>query len=265
MSVLKRIIKAKKAEVKQKKEKMPVSEFLKEIAKYPANRNFKDVLENNDFTIIGEKKKKAPSTGVIKAAINVKEIAQQYERSGVGAISVVTDKKFFDGRLEYIKEVKKYCSLPVLRKDFIIDEYQIYESRWARADAILLIASLLEKRVLTNFVKKARFLNMTPVVETHTREEIKKAVASGADVIGINARDLKTFKVNLSRVASLANSVPRDKIVICESGINRPEDLNEAGEGGRLKAALIGTALMKMKPKDMQQFVSDIIRGQSGR
>jgi indole-3-glycerol phosphate synthase len=151
MSILKRIIKAKKAEVKMKKLKMPVGEFLKDITKAPANRNFRDVFENNRFVVVGEIKKKAPSTGVLKASVNIKEISQLYEKSGVKAISVVTDKKFFDGRLEYIKEVKKYCALPVLRKDFIIDEYQIYESRYARADAVLLIAGLLEKRVLTNW------------------------------------------------------------------------------------------------------------------
>lgn len=264
MSILKRIIKAKKAEVKQKKEKMPISEFLKDITKAPANRNFRDVFENNNFVIIGEIKKKAPSAGVLKASVNIKEISQLYEKAGVKAISVVTDKKFFDGRLEYIKEVKKYSSLPVLRKDFIIDEYQIYESRYARADAILLIASIMERRVLANFVKKARFLNMTPVVEVHTRDEVKKALSSGADIIGINTRDLKTFKINLQKISSLVKGIPRDKIVICESGINTAEDVDVVTAEGRIKGLLIGSMLMKARPSEVIRFVNDVMRNHTG-
>jgi len=264
MSILKRIIKAKKAELKQKKIKMPIGEFLKDITKAPANRNFRDIFENNHFVVIGEIKKKAPSGGVLKASINIKEISQLYEKAGIKAISVVTDRKFFDGRLEYIKEVKKYSSLPVLRKDFIIDEYQIYESRYARADAILLIASLLEKRVLTNFVKKARFLNMTPVVEVHTRDEVKKALSSGTDIIGINTRDLKTFKVNLAKIGSLVKCIPRDKIVICESGINTAEDVDVVTEGGRVKGLLVGSMLMKARPKEILEFVNDVMRNHTG-
>ena len=134
MSILRRIVKAKKAEVKQAKIKMPEEELLKIITKSPANRNFRDIFENNDLSIVGEIKKKAPSTGVIKASISVEKIVKAYEKAGIKGLSIVTDRKFFDGKLEYIKEAKKYCSLPVLRKDFIIDEYQIFESRCAGAE-----------------------------------------------------------------------------------------------------------------------------------
>ena len=123
----------------------------------------------------------------------------------------MTDKKFFDGNIEYIKEAKKHCSMPVLRKDFVIDEYQIYETRAARADAILLIAAILEKRELASFIRKARFLNVTPVVECISKEEIKKACAAGAEIIGINARDLKTFKINLA-VRLLLSMCPKTNL-----------------------------------------------------
>lgn len=264
MSILKKIVKAKKAEVKLKKEKMPVDELLKEIMKSPANRNFREIFENNPFVVIGEIKKKSPSSGTLKGSVSIKEISRLYEKAGIKAISVVTDRKYFDGRLDYIKEVKRHSSLPVLRKDFIIDEYQIYESRYARADAVLLIASMLEKRVLTGFVKKARFLNMTPVVEVHTRDEVKKAVASGTDIIGINSRDLRTFKVNLSKIASLIKYVPADKIIICESGISRPEDVDEVTAAGRVKGILVGTYLMKARPKEVLQFVNEVMRNHTG-
>ena len=259
MSILRKIIKAKKAEVKQKKEKMPIERLLNDITKAPANRNFRDIFEYNDFSVIAEIKKKSPSKGTIKASISVRKIAENYEASGAKAISVVTDKKFFDGKLEYIEEVKKYSSLPVLRKDFIIDEYQIYESRWARADAVLLIAAALEKKVVNQFVKKVRFLNMTPVVEVHSSDDLKKALGSGVDIIGINTRDLKTFKINFGIVKSLLKSIPKDKYVIIESGVDEVEDLEKVVLDSRVKGVLIGTMFMKMNEKEVKESIHKIM------
>ncbi len=258
MSILKKIIKAKKAEVKLKKEKMPLEKMLEEITKSPANRNFRDIFEYNDFSVIAEIKKKSPSKGTIKANISVKKIAETYEAAGARAISVVTDKKFFDGRLEYIDEAKRHCSLPILRKDFIIDEYQIYESRWARADAVLLIAAALEKKQVSQFVKKTRFLNMTPIVEVHSGEDMAKAVSSGVDIIGINTRDLKTFKINFGAVKSLMKIMPRDKFVIIESGVQQVSDMDVIVNDSRIKGALIGTMFMKMNEKEIKESISRI-------
>ncbi|MCE5301109.1 MAG: indole-3-glycerol phosphate synthase TrpC [Spirochaetia bacterium] len=255
MSILKRIIKAKKLEVKQKKEKFPMEKLLVELMKAPANRNFRDIFEYNDFSVIAEIKRKSPSKGVIKANINVRKIAENYEKSGARAISVVTDKKFFDGRLEYIEEVKKYTSLPVLRKDFIIDEYQIYESRLAKADAVLIIAAALDKKSVVQFVRKTRFLNMTPIVEVHSGDDLKKAISSGTDIIGINTRDLKTFKTNFGIVKTLMKKIPKDKIVIIESGMTKPEDLDNVATDPRIKGALIGTMFMKMPDKDVKDAI----------
>jgi indole-3-glycerol phosphate synthase len=259
-NILSKIVKHKKQEVAAAKKKTPMSALLAEIMKLPANRNFRDVFENNDFTIVGEIKKKSPSKGVIKGSVNIKNIVQIYEKAGIKALSIVTDKKFFDGNLEYIKEAKKHCSMPVLRKDFVIDEYQIYETRAARADAILLIAAILEKRELASFIRKARFLNVTPVVECVSKEEIKKAAAAGAEIIGINARDLKTFKINLARVKTLVKYVPKDKFVMCESGINTPEDVDEIMVDAKIKGVLIGTMFMKAKgEKQIKDLAGQIL------
>jgi indole-3-glycerol phosphate synthase len=263
-NILSKIVKHKKQEVAALKVKLPVDELLKEIMKAPANRNFRDLFEYNDFLIVGEIKKKSPSKGVLRANLNVKNTAEIYESCGIKAISVVTDKKFFDGSLEYIKEVKKCTGLPVLRKDFIIDEYQIYESRYARADAVLLIASILEKKYLNQFVKKVRSLNMTPVVEVSSPEEIKMAVSSGTDIIGINTRDLKSFKINLQRIKQLVKYIPKDKYVLCESGISKPEDVEQVVIDPKIKAVLIGTMFMQAKGEKQIKEMADWILNRFG-
>ncbi len=258
MSFIKKIVKNKKNEIKIKKEKFPVEKMLKEIMKSPANRSFRDIFEYNNFSIIGEIKKKSPSAGTLKARINIKDMVKIYERAGIKGISIVTDKKYFDGNLDFIEEAKKYSSLPVLRKDFIIDEYQIYESRLARADAILLIASILDGKELSAFVKKARFLNMTPIVEVHSKEDVKKAIRSTTEIIGINTRDLKTFKTDLNLIKKLAKIIPKERLIICESGIKSPEDINEILIDERIKGVLIGTMFMKAKEENIKEFVEKI-------
>lgn len=260
MNILKKIVKYKKKEIKIKKEKLPLNEMLKLILKAPANRNFKEVFEYNDFAIIGEIKKKSPSTGTIKAHINLKKIVKSYESAGIKAISIVTDKKYFDGNEAYIEEAKKFTGLPILRKDFIIDEYQIYESRLLKADAILIIASIVDGKELCNLVKKAKFLNMTPVVEIHSKEDIKKAIRSGTDIIGINARDLKTFKTDFGIVKRLVKLIPKEKIIICESGIKQPEDIKEILIEQRIKGVLIGTMFMKAGENKVKNYVEEIMK-----
>lgn len=264
MNILRKIIKAKKAEVKVKSAKQPVEKLLQEITKTPANRNFRDVFEYNPFTIIGEIKKKSPTKGVIKASVNIAKQVKVYENAGIKAVSIVTDKKFFDGSLDYIAEAKKHCTLPVLRKDFIIDEYQVYESRLARADALLLIAAVLEKRQLGNLVKKTRTLGMTPVVEVSTNDEARRAAATGVEIIGINTRDLKTFKINLHKVKSIVKAIPKDRIIICESGIMSADDLGEVMLDDRIKGVLVGTLLMKSNEKQIREFARAAL-GRYGR
>lgn len=259
MNILKKIIENKKNEIKTNKEKKTVNNLLREIIKAPSNRNFREIFENNSFVIIAEIKKKSPSAGYIKKSINIEKIVKTYEKAGAKAISVLTDKKYFDGNINFIKEAKKFCTLPILRKDFIIDEYQVYESRAARADAVLLIASVLEKKDLTNLIKKIRFLNMTPVVEVHSKDDLKKALLSGTDIIGINVRDLKTFKINFSRVKPLLKNIPQDKFVIIESGIENSKDIDELQQYKRINGVLIGTGFMKKSTKGVIQFASEIL------
>lgn len=258
MSFLKKIIKNKKNEIKIKKEKFPLDKVLKEIMKSPANRSFRDIFEYNDFSIIGEIKKKSPSYGTLKARINIKDIVKKYEEAGIKALSIVTDKKYFDGNLDFIAEAKKHSSLPVLRKDFILDEYQIYESRLAKADALLLIAAILDSKELSAFVKKARFLNMTPIVEVHSKEDIKKAIRSSTEIIGINTRDLKNFKTDLNVIKRLAKLIPKDRIIICESGIKMPEDVKDILIDERIKGVLIGTMFMTAKEDKIKEYVEKI-------
>ncbi len=259
MNFIKKIIKNKKDEIKIKKENITIDMMLKEIMKSPANRNFRDIFEYNDFSIIGEIKKKSPSAGTLKSRINIKNIVKIYEEAGINALSIVTDKKYFDGNTDFIAEAKKYSTLPVLRKDFIIDEYQIYESRLVKADAILLIAAILDGKQLSAFVKKARFLNMTPIVEVHTKEEVKKAVRSSAEIIGINTRDLKTFKTDLNIIKRLARVIPKDRIIICESGIKKPEDIKEILIDERIKGVLIGTMFMTAKEEKIKSYTEKIM------
>lgn len=259
MNILKKILKNKKNEIKIKKEKIPVKNLLQEIIKTPSNRNFREIFENNPFVIIAEIKKKSPSAGYIKKSISIEKIVKTYEKAGAKAISILTDKKYFDGNINYIKEAKRFCSLPILRKDFIIDEYQVYESRVARADAVLLIASILEKKSLTYLIKKIRFLNMTPVVEVHSKDDLRKALLSGTDIIGINTRDLKTFKINFSKVKTLLKNIPKDKFVIIESGIEDPEDIDELQRYERINGVLIGTGFMKKSTENIIQFASEIL------
>jgi len=259
VNILKKIIKNKKNEIKIKKEKIPVGDLLQEITKAPSNRNFREIFENNPFVIIAEIKKKSPSAGYIKKSISIEKISKIYEKAGAKALSILTDKKYFDGNINYIKEAKKFCALPILRKDFIIDKYQVYESRVARADAVLLIASVLEKKILTNLIKKIRFLNMTPVVEVHSKDDLRKALLSGTDIIGINTRDLKTFKINFSKVKSIIKNIPKDKFVIIESGIESPEDVDELRQFDRINGVLIGTGFMKKSENGIIQFASEIL------
>ncbi|HHT9130844.1 MAG TPA: indole-3-glycerol phosphate synthase TrpC, partial [Candidatus Brocadiaceae bacterium] len=194
--------------------------------------------------IIAEIKKASPSLGVIRTDFNHVEIARLYESSGAAAISVLTDEKFFQGKLSYLTDVKKSVSLPILRKDFIIDPYQIYEARSAGADAILLIAALLSKEEIQRFLELARELGMDCLVEVHSELELEKVLQTSANIIGINNRDLATFKIDLETTLLLKPMIPSGKIVVSESGIKSREDIVKLIKKG-VDAVLVGETLMK--------------------
>ncbi|UNC92607.1 indole-3-glycerol phosphate synthase TrpC [Candidatus Contubernalis alkaliaceticus] len=193
--------------------------------------------------VIAEIKRASPSKGMIYDEQDPGFRGRLYEEGGAAAVSVLTEEYYFRGSLEDLREVKDSVSIPVLRKDFIIDSYQIYESRLVGADAVLLIVSILEEKELKEFIETAKNLNLSSLVEVHTREELKIALDCGADVVGINNRDLKTFKTDIGVTMELSKEVPDNVMLVSESGIKSPQDIERLEQCG-VTAVLIGEALM---------------------
>jgi indole-3-glycerol phosphate synthase len=245
MTILDKIYKHKLIEVAENKKRVPV-EVLKNTIKNERNaRPFGAVLKSDvNIRIIAEVKKASPSLGVIREDFQPVQIARVYEDNGASAISVLTDEIFFQGKLEYLTEIKKSVNIPVLRKDFIVDPYQIYEARSAGADAILLIAALLSGEDIRNFLNLATELGMECLVEVHSEQELKKVLQTNADIIGINNRDLNTFITRLDTTFQLRPMIPEDKIVVSESGIKTRADVLELFNK-KINAVLVGESLMK--------------------
>ncbi len=195
---------------------------------------------------IAEIKKASPSAGIIREDFNYIDIAKEYEAGGASAISVLTDKEFFKGDLKYLSEIKETVRLPVLRKDFIIDPYQIYEARVAGADLVLLIARILTKEKIDAFLTLSQELGMECLVEVHDNDELEKVLETEAAIIGINNRNLDTFETNLETTLQLHHRIPEDKIVVSESGIKTRADVLVLEEAG-IDAILIGETLMRSR------------------
>lgn len=204
----------------------------------------KDKEQQKTTKIIAEIKKASPSKGLIRNDFDPEIIARVYEEYGASAISVLTINYGFNGDLEYLRRVKNVTRLPVLRKDFITEEYQIYEACAFNANAILLIASILDTYRMNDFYTLAGELGMDVLIEVHSFDELEKALKCDPAIIGVNNRDLKTFKTDIKRTIELKKSIPDDKIVVCESGIETRMDIEEVEECG-VNAFLIGTTLMK--------------------
>ncbi|GMR05149.1 MAG: indole-3-glycerol phosphate synthase TrpC [Thermodesulfobacteriota bacterium] len=249
---LKEIIKSREEELSVLKASPDFSEKLKEIkagaAAGPPVRDFCYAVGKKGgegaIRIIAEVKKASPSKGVIRADFSPLDIARSYEKNGAVALSVLTEKKFFHGDLSYLTLIKDNVGIPVLRKDFILDEFQIYESRAAGADAVLLIVNILGTEDLKKFIQLTKNLSMTPLVEVHTEGELEIALEAGAKVIGINNRDLKTFTTDIDTTLRLAPLVPEDKIIISESGIKTRGDIVSLKAAG-VSAFLVGESLMR--------------------
>jgi len=213
----------------------------------PPIRDFKGVISVPDkISLIAEIKFASPSAGIICKKTDPVTIGKIYEKAGAAAISLLTDKKFFGGDLNHLSRLKKAISLPVLRKDFIIDEVQVRESFLGGADATLLIARILSHRQLKDLRDICHDLGMAALVEVHDRQDIEKAVACGADIVGINNRDLNTFNVSLETTLKLAPLVPEGYIIVSESGVKNKGDLQLLKQAG-IQAVLVGTSLMKSK------------------
>jgi len=212
----------------------------------PAPRDFLAALRGVGPKIIAEVKKASPSKGLIREGFDPLALAREYEQNGASAISVLTEEEFFLGKLEYIGLIKEHVKLPLLRKDFILDEFQVYESRAAGADALLLICAILNEKRLKELIDLTEELSMTPLVEVHTRVDLDMALKAGARLIGINNRDLKTFKTDIEQTRVLAPLVPEGTVVVSESGIKSGDDIKEL-MGYGVNAFLVGEALAREK------------------
>ncbi len=215
----------------------PVRDFASAITIQPAPKAVR---------IIAEVKRASPSKGILREEFIPYDIARSYEVGGAAAVSVVTEEKYFKGKLDYLTPIKSHLRIPILRKDFLFDDFQMYESRAAGADAVLLIASILDDRRLKELMALAAQLGMQTLVEVHDETELKRVIDSGAKIIGINNRDLKTFKVDLDTTLRLAPLVPEDRLIVSESGIESFGDILTLMEAG-VSAVLIGEALVREK------------------
>lgn len=211
---------------------------------FPFARN----LEAEGMSFICEVKRASPSKGMIAEDFPYLEIAKEYEVAGASAISVLTEPHFFKGRDEYLEEIADSVSVPVLRKDFIIDEYQIYRAKEMGASAVLLIAAVLDDRKLEGFRILAESMGMDALVEAHNRDEVERAVSSGAGIIGVNNRDLSTFEVDIGNSLRLRDSIPDSVVAVSESGISSREDVGILSEAG-YDALLVGEAFMRSPDK----------------
>jgi len=245
--ILNEIIAYKKEELAETKRRLPLSEVKATALDSEPVRAFdKSIFGDEGIKLIAEVKKASPSKGVIREDFDAVRIATIYEQSGASCISVLTEQKYFQGKLEHLNAIRKAVQLPLLRKDFIIDEYQIFEARAAGADAILLISACLDRQQIADYIGIANRLTLAVLVESHTYKELDKALLAGAKTVGINNRDLRTFKVDLRTTLDLMKDIPDSCTVVSESGISTREDVAKLQQAG-VDAILVGESLMREK------------------
>ncbi len=243
--ILNTIIAHKQKELEIEQQQMPLAVLESKLANLPPTKNFQGAISQpGNINLIAEVKKKSPSKGVIREDFDPIQIAETYAENGAAAISVLTDVQFFDGSLEYLSSIREVVDVPLLRKDFTIDPYHIYQARVAGADAILLIVAVLTPDQLREFMDIAESLSLASLVEVHTETELKIALDVGAEIIGINNRDLRTFHTDLATTFRLRESIPTEKVVVSESGIYSRVDVESLREAG-VNAILVGESLMR--------------------
>ena len=258
MSILAKIIEEKRREVDRSQKDLPLGALKKTAeSKYIKSMFKKNVGRKGHINLIAEIKKSSPSRGVIRMDCDPVRIALTYQAAGASAISVLTDERFFDGKLEYLKMVKERVTIPILRKDFVIDEYQIYETAANGADAILLIAHILTQEELNRYLALVKELGMDALVEVNNEEDIEKALASSASIIGINNRDLSNFDVDLNTTQRLIRLIPESKVIVSESGIQSYEQVMFLKSLG-VNAVLIGETFMRCE--NIGDKVRELIR-----
>lgn len=242
--ILDEICANKRIEVEHAKQRVPMPELEERIAQRRKPRDFRAALRQPGISLIAEVKRASPTLGTFMEDVDPAELAGVYKQSGARAISVLTDEKYFKGTLADLVAVHAAVPVPCLRKEFVVDEYQIYEARAADADAILLIVKCLSDGQIKDYLQIAESMGMGVLVETHTAEEIERAIACGAHIIGINNRDLTTFTVDINITLGLKKHVPGGYVLVSESGIHTRDHVRRLEDGG-VDAILVGEALVK--------------------
>lgn len=242
--MLHKIVSTKKEEVAHLKETRPLNEIKAAIHDLPPLRDFRSAIKRRACAIIAEVKKRSPSKGILREDFDHVNIASLYEKYGASSASVLTDQNFFGGDTQYLVDIRNAVQIPLLRKDFIIDPYQIYETRILNGDALLLIARILEEEELREYIYLSESLGLSALVEVHCKEDLDKALASDANIIGINNRNLDTFSTDLNTSLNLMPHIPAGKIIVSESGIHTRDDIETLTKAG-IHAFLIGETLMR--------------------
>lgn len=244
-SVLDKIVAQKQQEISSRREKVPERELERRLEQAPPVRDFEKALRSwGGIQFIAEVKKASPSAGVLRSDFDPVEIGRIYETHGAACLSVLTDEPFFQGDLAHLSAIRERAGIPLLRKDFILDRYQLLEARVAGADAVLLIAEVLEGRILEELLKEAHALGLQVLAELYEAENLGRVLATGAHLIGINNRDLRTFQTRLENTLELAPRVPADRCLVSESGIRTREQVLRLQSAG-VRAVLVGETLMR--------------------
>ena len=249
MNILEQIAEHAKYRVSQAKQKKPLSQVKSEALKLKkGNFEFEKALTKGDIAFICECKKASPSKGIIAEEFDYLQIAKDYEAAGADCISVLTEPKWFLGKDEYLRDIANTVNIPIIRKDFVVDEYMIYEAKILGAKAVLLIVAILTEQELFKYIRICDSLGLTALVEAHDEIEIMKAVRAGARVIGVNNRNLKDFSVDTANSTKLRNLIPGDVLFVSESGIKEASDIKALRVAG-VDAVLIGETLMRATDK----------------
>jgi indole-3-glycerol phosphate synthase len=241
--MLDKIIAQKREEVEQRKRAMPLTYLQERIVDQKPPLDLAPALTGDHVRLIAEVKKASPSRGLLNPRLDPTELAGTYAEGGAAAISVLTEEHYFMGSIEQLAAIKEAVELPLLRKDFIFDPYQVYESRAYGADALLLITAILSQGQLKEMISLSRRLGLGCLVEVHNKNEVERAVLSGAEIIGINNRDLDSFAVDINTTRRLRSLVPEEKVLVSESGIKSRKDVEKLGTW-RVDAVLVGEALV---------------------
>lgn len=258
-TILDEIVAATRQTIAADKSAVPIEELRSRVRDLPATRDFHASLAATaEVRLIAEVKRASPSAGLIRADFDPVQIAIAYETAGAACISVLTEKPFFQGDLNYLTQIRDAVQLPLLRKDFIVDEYQLLQARVAGADCALLIAECLSAGQLKQLHEQAVALGLQTLIELYDPENLDAVLATGTQLVGVNNRDLRTFKTDLHHTLRLRKSIPNDRLVVGESGIVTNADVRLLGEGG-VKAILVGESLMRQP--DIESAVRNLLLG----